>query len=238
MIKITFPAHDRASAAAFGAALVELSQKPFIPYPGSDMDPPEEETPFDRVAANAYAENIESGIKETLEQGAAAVNAVLGEQYDVTIKVPDLPVRADSHGVPFDPAFCADAKDPFYASGKRNGQWKKKRGVSDEGYDAWHYSHRLDTTANQVNQSVDTSAAFGEPAKGAITTAPQTTGEFMVWVSEQQAAGRITQEDLGNAYQSANLAVTDLFDKTLDAASIQANVDALFAILSPLANRI
>ncbi len=44
----------------------------------------------------------------------------------------------DEHGVPFDAAYCGTAKDPFYKSGKRKGQWKRRQGVDEAKYDLWH----------------------------------------------------------------------------------------------------
>ena len=51
----------------------------------------------------------------------------------------------DLHGVAFDQAYCARAEEPFYTTGPRSGQWKKKRGVDDAAYDKWYTSQRDDT---------------------------------------------------------------------------------------------
>lgn len=125
----------------------------------------------------------------------------------------------DQHGVGFNNQYCSQAREPFYATGKRSGQWKKKKGVSDEEYDAWYAGElkaqdgpaATDEDSHQP-EPVNTGAAFGNgQAAQQAPAAPQDTGEFMGWVSEKQAGGLITQDDIQQAYNAAGVQVTDLF---------------------------
>lgn len=148
----------------------------------------------------------------------------------------------DQHGVAFNNHYCGEAQDPFYSSGKRSGQWKKKRGVSDNDYDDW-YAEELaelrggqtaDEDSHQPSQ-VNSAAAFGGGGGGgqqqAQTTAPQDTGEFMGWVSEKQAGGLITQDDIQQAYTQAGVQVTDLFPPN-DPQTIASRIRQLYDLLA------
>jgi len=152
--------------------------------------------------------------------------------------------RKDTLGVVFCPNHCGEATDPFYSSGKRAGQWKKKRGVTDEVYDAW-YTEQINAIATAGAASlgatgkddpINTGEAFGggtdqtghgEPAGD---PAPEDCGAFMGWVSAKQAAELLTQEDIGNAYAQAGVQVTDLFPPN-DEATVKQNVTNLYQIL-------
>lgn len=153
--------------------------------------------------------------------------------------------KLDTKGVAFDANFCANAADPFYGSGQRAGQWKKRKGVADEAYDAW-YEERLQDLAPAGTLTVntgdeggalvaDTGAAFGATNTAAANApkAPTTAGEFMAWVSEKQAAQLLTQPAITAAYGFAGLAIADLF--VADAAVVARNVGSLYAILSQTA---
>jgi hypothetical protein len=151
--------------------------------------------------------------------------------------------KLDAKGVPFDANFCANAADPFYGSGQRAGQWKKRKGVADEAYDAW-YDERLQDLAPAGTVTVNTGDEGGQPlanTAGAFGAAAATTGakvptnagEFMAWVSEKQAAQRLTQPDIAAAYQFAGLQIADLFGA--DAAVVARNVSSLYSILSQTA---
>lgn len=154
--------------------------------------------------------------------------------------------KLDTKGVPFDANFCANAADPFYGSGQRAGQWKKRKGVADEAYDAW-YDERLQDLAPAGTVTVqtgdeggaplaNTSAAFGAANASTAATgakAPTTAGEFMAWVSEKQAAQLLTQPNIAAAYQFAGLQIADLFGA--DAAVVAKNVSSLYSILSQTA---
>lgn len=133
---------------------------------------------------------------------------------------PEEEPQRDQKGVPFNGAFCANAKEPFYSSGPNLGQWKKARGISDADYAAWYASElaRLPRAA-PVPQPVSTAAAFGaapqqQAQAGPLYPVPTTQGQFMVMCAELQAAGRLTQDQLTAAYQAAGVQVMDLFDST------------------------
>ena len=123
---------------------------------------------------------------------------------DMPDEEPEL--HQDKHGVAFNPEFVGKATKPFYEGGKRDGQWKKKRGVSDKAYGLW-YSGQL------LEQPVKTAAAFtpDTPAPETGQTAPSDVGAYMLWVSEQQAAGRIAQEDIAAAYAQLGITINELF---------------------------
>lgn len=230
MIKIEIPAHNKALAAAIGRALLEYGCDGLAPAV------PETETEAEYSAQvtdilGAESEGVTVDEKE-------ALNGITPETAPGSAFAADAIVDLDENGVRFDPNYCGQATEPFYGTGKRKGQWKKKRGVDDITYDEWYASTVQAPAipgATDEPAPVSTAAAFGdtttptsEPA--AERAAPKDSGEFMVWVSELQAAGHLTQTDLGNAYESAGLNVTDLFVQDADAAA--ANVASLYAILS------
>lgn len=151
----------------------------------------------------------------------------------------------DQKGVAFNVHYCGEAQDPFYSSGKRSGQWKKKRGVSDKDYDDW-YAEELDALQGH-NQAADedshqpgpvnTAGAFGNgqaQQQNNAPAAPQDTGEFMGWVSEKQAGGLITQDDIQQAYNQAGVQVTDLFPPN-DPQTIAGRIRQLYDLLAPKA---
>lgn len=155
--------------------------------------------------------------------------------------------RVDMHGVAFDPTYCADAEEPFYSSGPRKGQWKKRRGVDEGDYDGWYAARRAAADAARPlaeepreERRVDTSAAFGSAGTTGkqsgrslfeADTTPQTTGELMVWVSEKQAAQRLLQADIDAAYQTAGVVVQDMFPPN-DAATIKRHVATIYQLLA------
>lgn len=138
--------------------------------------------------------------------------------------------EVDALGVAFNTEFCGKAKDPFYGSGKRKGQWKKLRGVTDEQYDAWYIVQLEPGAAQETADQVDTSTAFGAAPAAEVTPAPTDCGSFMGWVSAKQAAGLLTQDDIGNAYTLAGVQVTDLFPPN-DPATVEKHVTALYMAL-------
>lgn len=150
--------------------------------------------------------------------------------------------RVDHKGVPFDPAFCGEAAEPFYGSGKRAGQWKKRRGVEEADYDAWHASQCTAAPASAEAEPdaapANAGAAFAPPASTAASApttpaqpTPSTAGELMQWVSEKQAAGLLTQADVNAAYAQAGVALGDLFPPTAPDVVAQ-NVAAAYAVLA------
>lgn len=146
-----------------------------------------------------------------------------------------LNVEVDTHGVAFSGEFCGKSDVPFYASGKRKGQWKRRRGADEAAYDIW-YAEQRSAVTNQTapdDEQVDTAGAFGAGDGGAATAenpAPTDCGSFMGWVSAKQAGGLLTQTDIGDAYGHAGLQVTDLFPPK-DEATVAQNVATLYQIL-------
>lgn len=140
--------------------------------------------------------------------------------------------RLDPKGVAFHSAFCGEAKEPFYASGKNKDQWKKKKGVDQPVYDAW-YAEQLgaldaafddDTVpgpeinaaaafGNTATPEINAAAAFGNTAaqQAPAADAPTDAPSLMLWISERQAAGELTQDDVNAAYTTTNLGMQDIF---------------------------
>ncbi len=158
----------------------------------------------------------------------------------------DDPTEVDTHGVPFNDKFCGKAAVPFYGSGKRKGQWKKRKGVSDEDYDSWYSGCGAAVLANEAaaeakqDTPVDTAGAFGGTSAPAETApandVPTDCGTFMGWVAAQQAAGRLTQHQVSAVYAQLNLQVTSLFPpNTPDVIAL--NVANLYAVLSQQATQ-
>lgn len=166
---------------------------------------------------------------------------------------PAAQTSVDMKGVQFDPEMCAKAKDPFYGSGARQGQWKKRHGVDMDDYDAW-YSGELaankemaagaENVASPAPAPVNTQNAFAAPAQTvaapAATAAPAPVaepppadcGSFMAWVSKKQAAGLLSQEDISNAYQKAGVQdVMQLFPPT-PPETVKQNVQNLYQLLA------
>jgi len=123
--------------------------------------------------------------------------------------------NVDLNGVGFNINYCGKAKEPFYASGKRAGQWKKRKGVDDVNYDAWYAAelNALDNGEKIQENDFDVSAAFTETpqAKEAPAVTFEGPGEFMQWVSEKSAAGLLTQEVIGAAYTQLGLDTMAIF---------------------------
>ena len=136
---------------------------------------------------------------------------------DDTVETP--PTPTDEHGVEFDPGFCAKSvKDPFYASGKNQGKWKRKRGLAIETYDNW-YTGQIDPGGTSdkalpeltTTVPVDTAAAFEASPAAVATDLPTEPGAFMLWCSEQTAAQKFTTEQVTAAYAQCGITVADMF---------------------------
>lgn len=180
-----------------------------------------------------------------VQTAAGHVNTQTGEVIELELPAnPGDAQRLDMKGVPFDARYCANAGDPFYASGKKSGQWKCKRGVDEGVYDTW-YAQQLQQPAHtmQANKAAgedvdhtpvtNTGAAFGATVS---TAGPvlRTAGELMAWVSEKQTAGKLTQEAINAAYAQLGIRVQDLFPPTPDHV-VANNISALYNFLSPFA---
>lgn len=149
--------------------------------------------------------------------------------------------RRDMKGVAFDPAYCANAAEPFYGSGKEKGQWKTKRGVAAEVYAAWYAAQLAGATQAASDEDSDntapvqTGAAFGAAPVSSVTApAPRNAGEFMAWVAEKQTAGKLTQDAINAAYVNLGIRVQDLFPPTPENI-IANNIASLHRELSAVA---
>lgn len=213
MIEIKFPADNKALALAIGQALTTyaggivatttapeaLTTRPAGKTPELGAPYEEPETPKDESPSDLAA---------TQEQPAASA-----------------PAEVDEKGVPFNANFCGKAAKPFYSSGKRQGQWKKRQGVDEGAYDDWYASELAKAAPPEKAEApeVDAAAAFGK--KTEAPAGPKDFGEFMAWFSEQQAAGNYEAEHMEKACQELGLT-------TLDLVSDPAKVKTLYEYLA------
>lgn len=265
MIKLEFPADRPDIARALGSALLNIAgpateggdyeetPKSETLTSGSTTSPTEGLQSADTAATTSITSesaSAESPKSESLFDaqpgGTAEGVAKAGTAPQTT---PPEGARADAprdtKGVAFDSNYCGQAKDPYYSTGKRTGQWKKRKGVDDKAYDGWYASQLTaapeavgdgatdDTAAIQSGVPVNTAAAFGaqpDATNESAAEVPQDMGTFMGWVSENQAADNLTQEDVNAAYATAGLQLSDLFTGTPDV--ISGNIAKLHGILS------
>lgn len=145
--------------------------------------------------------------------------------------------RFDENGVPKNPDLCGDSSDPFYGEGNpRAGQWKKRRNVSWDDYDAWYASARpLPDNAEPAGGSPFAAQPIQDntPAPDPLQDCPITTGaELMRWISEQQADGHLP-DDLQFVWQDTGVTVADLFADENPGAVSEA-VNRVYARLMPI----
>lgn len=139
----------------------------------------------------------------------------------------------DCNGVPFDPAWCANAAEKFYTSGPRIGQWKKRRGVDEAAFNAWYDGARgpqAEPESAPPPAPVPTASAFAATPPAAPAATPKHVGEFMAWCAEKQAAQRLDQADIQAAYLQTGITVTDLFPPQ-DLPTVADRIAKLYAIL-------
>ena len=220
-ITISFPANRHDIAKAIGEALMAIGSAPGAS--GGLKTYTEEEE----------AEMFGGGQAQTTEEDGTAP-----AEEDGASLAADANSHVDLNDVPFNAEFCGKAKEPFYASGKNKGQWKKRKGVSDEAYENWYASAQpaTNTAAPAAEAEVNTAAAFAgsQPQTQEVDeSVPTDCGSFMGWVSAQQAAGLLTQDHVTQAYQQLGLQVTSLFPPN-DPATIAQHVAALHAALAPM----
>lgn len=231
-IKIEFPADRTDIALAIGQALVAIGQgKALVNSPAPTTTA---ETRTDSPAASSTA--CDDQLKTLNEQTVADLEAEAdpnehpaAQSATVTTGSGEGAANAagasqtgpaggnvDEKGVPFNPELCGKAAIPFYGSGKKKGQWKKRQGVSEDAYDEWYAEALLgakvetveeDTAATETTSDSNVAAnAFGNQQQAAADeNAPQDAGQLMKWVSEQQAAGNISQQQVTDAYTALQL---------------------------------
>ena len=191
MIKIEFPADREDIALAIGKALTEIGQGAVV---GDELPP------------GAVEQHVAKPAPEDVAREAAATEE----------QAADDDVQVDEKGVTFNREFCSKAAIPFYGSGKKKGQWKKRQGVDEDAYDEWYAEALL--AANIVEEEPEDTAQTETTSDGNIAASmfaasntqtdeatPQDAGQLMKWVSEQQAAGNITQQQVTDAYTALQL---------------------------------
>lgn len=253
MIKIEFPADRADIALAMARALHRIATGVSIDEVTCGERPHHERAPFsERLAEKVaeietkhltvHADGVVQPAVTVVQTAAGHVDTATGEV--VELEQPASPgdaARFDHKGVAFDARYCANAQDPFYATGKKSGQWKCKRGVDDAVYDAW-YAQQLAAVTQApavVDEETDptplvaTGAAFGA-VQPTVAPTLKTAGDFMAWVSEKQTAGKLTQEVINTAYQQLGVRVQDLFAPTPDNV-VANNIAALHGYLSQTA---
>lgn len=195
------------------------------------------------AARNMLNELLSESAGPVVAQGNAPVGGEEVAQQEVVAEEPAVDAveegaassdggRIDPNGVPFDGMFCGQAAKPFYASGKRSGQWKKRQGVDDGDYDRWYAAELAKVAPPESEEpTVDTAGAFAGAAQGAAEPpAPTDCGAFMGWAAAKQAAGKLTQDDIGAAYMQAEVQVADLFPPN-DEVTVAARVAKLHQLL-------
>lgn len=237
MIKIEFPADRKDIALAIGKALTEIGQGAVVPAAAVDSvevgNDAHTETSAASVtetqtaaAAGATSESTSQTSSDAADTGGATdpnadstSQAATQEQKAAGAHAAGDGVQVDEKGVPFNGEFCGKAAVPFYGSGKKKGQWKKRQGVDEDAYDEWYAEALLG--ANIVEEEPEDTAQTETTSDGNIAASmfaasdaqnaaagedvPQDAGQLMKWVSEQQAAGNITQQQVTDAYTALQL---------------------------------
>lgn len=141
-------------------------------------------------------------------------------------------------GVSHNPEFCGNAARPFYTSGKRQGQWKKRQGADEAAYDAWYAEQLAAIEGNDEEEDdlppISTAGAFGAKPAPAAEPCPDNTGAYMGWVSEKMAAGLLTQADTDEAHRRFGITLGHLFPPT-PPAEVQQHIENLHRALSAVA---
>ena len=248
MFKLEFPADNKPLALAIGKALTEyaggaveaagthiIGNRPAAhgsdtpPTVSDDMAALEEYNAAESVKLNDSAAGLSESQASTEDHTAA-------HQETAQQGAGDAP-SVDKNGVPPNWSYCAKAAKPFYASGKYAGQWKKGTKVDQIAYDNWYTAALADTAAQNTApaEDFDTSNAFGGGGEQAANTAagpaaaPVGIGPFIMWTSEQQTAGHLTQVDITEAYKVLGLEQKDISPIEPNA---QTNIASLHAVLS------
>jgi hypothetical protein len=242
-IKIEFPAGDMAAARVFGEALSRLANgghRTDAEHLSAEADPLYFVNKGDseaNMAADLAEEQNRPTVGEEAEVDAAfesgnvaaetfgnntgndstAAQCATQEQKAAGAHAASDGGKVDEKGVAFNAEFCSKAAIPFYGSGKKKGQWKKRQGVDEGAYDDWYadelFSGKIeDSSQEQANETTSDSNvaanAFGNNTAANTQTdeaTPQDAGQLMKWVSEQQAAGNITQQQVTDAYTALQL---------------------------------
>ena len=260
MIKIEFPANRKDIAKAISTALLAISEDDYAGtaavIEAGDAEPGHDEAKYQkhleeqRESFDAFQADILVRISQTfgldIKLLEDAVGATPDDEGRTLFTENELKegqqltddAKRDPNGVAFNEEFCGNAAKPFYASGKREGQWKKRQGLDDAAYDAWYAAELAKVKvppSEDTDETIDTSGAFGGGGdqQQQQNPVPHDAGTLMAWVSEMQTAGRITQEQVNAAYTQANLTMMDIFESPEKTPDIVAErVGILHSILS------
>ena len=232
-IKIEFPSDRADLALAFGQALTAIGTgKALIISPADAASTTADEQSVSTtsheqsVSTTDFDDQFTKDPKQNTAQSATATTGsgnTSASAGGASAKTEADTERVDKNGVAFNPEFCAVAQEPFYTCGKREGQWKKRRAVSDDAYDEWYAGERF---GSQIVEEAETSAeqVFGKPVLEADESIPQDAGELMQYVSEQQAAGALTQQDVTDAYFKLGLGFDAIMNPEGDIAENCRNI--------------
>ena len=238
MINLSFDLKDKKAARIFGQAMINYSgEDEYIQKAGrGKRQPAEDDT--NRLSSDLkkpvpfVAELDVESTKGRTEVPPATLDvqsATLGPAeppapiHGGGTGEPEQAPTVDENGVEFNAEFCGKAKIPFYASGKRKGQWKRKQKLDENTYDAWYAAEHIKVQTGPATLvtpvAPDTAAAFGgtsEP-EPVDDDAPTGAGELMKWISEQMNAGNLTQGDVDAGYATAAVTPADLFSGDTEA---------------------
>ncbi len=171
-IKIEIPSNNEPLVRAIGMALttykrtLEPGEVPLDSYTKTAAD-------VDKVIDSDIADN--SHIEATIpaSQGGTKVDNTTQAPATENTSTTDSNANIDEKGVIFIPAICGNSKDPFYVSGPLKGQWKKKRGVTQEEYDKV-YANAL-SAANILETPLAEAGTTATPTHDANTAFAQKT---------------------------------------------------------------
>lgn len=232
MFKIEFPAERTDIALAIGQALVAIGKgEALVNSPAASTAPKSADT-----ATASAGETVKTTAADTATDqdnqaanDSAPAHGATDQAGSADTNAPAGAGPKDEKGVTKDDKYCASAKDPFYGSGKKKGQWKKRQGVDEAEYDAW-YAEQLAAVETEPapEAEFDTSNAFGgAQTNNPDSDMPQNGEDFMVWLAEKKTAGKITEEMVDEAWQSTGVQVGFIFTGSL----IKENIAAMYYTL-------
>jgi hypothetical protein len=228
MIKIEFPADRTDIALAIGQALITIGQGDgqdggAVPVNlagterkiGKSPELGASFAPADTRTEEAKTEERDNLYQHTPDPKPGETQT-RGDSHGTYEHVGQIESRVDDNRVVFDAKYCGEAAVPFYASGKRKGQWKKRKSVDEANYDEWYAGELMDSICDasqerdepEPNLEKTTNAFKKEPVVEAVI--PENFGELMAWFSNQQTAGNYEAQHLEQAFKALNLSTLDL----------------------------
>jgi hypothetical protein len=244
MIKIEFPANRSDIALAIGQALIAIGQGDNENAERKIGKSPELGAGYagwENVKANGISEAFSESFRAALATEDNRTEAAKTEERDNLYQhTPDpkpgeTETRGDSHGtyehlgdthprvdlnfVVFDAKYCGEAAVPLYASGKRKGQWKKRKSVEEADYDEWYaaqmlLNHEQEAPKDQPEPNANATANAFKKSTVVEADAPKNFGELMAWFASQQTAGNYDAHHLEKAFIALKLSTLDLVQDT------------------------